>query len=153
LQYRFDANQEQPPELVRLIHRSRLTIDGEPEAVSEEIRRILSWSREWNRRAGISGVLVTDLRMFAQLLEGPPNAVKEVFGHIACDTRHREVTLLDFRSASDRSFRTWMMAYLHTREEAADVAFPQAPKLEGEAENMVAFLRSLLDVQQGPLPS
>jgi hypothetical protein len=117
----MDIDQEQAPTIYRLIYYSEMTIDGDPPEVADEIRRILGWSREWNRRAGISGALLFDLRRFAQVLEGPPHAVKSLFGHIACDKRHKNVTLLDIVSITRREFENWSMAYV----EAATAPQPQ----------------------------
>lgn len=112
MQVRMDVEQEAAPTLYRLIYCSEMTIDGAPQEVADEIRRILTWSREWNRRAGISGALLFDLRRFAQVLEGPPHAIKSLFGHIACDKRHKDVTLLDYVSVPMREFENWSMAYV-----------------------------------------
>jgi hypothetical protein len=87
-----------------------MTIDGEPQAVADEIQRILMWSREWNRRTGNSGALLLDLRRSAQVLEGPRHTDKRLFGHMARDRLHTNVTLLDYITVKAREFSTWSMA-------------------------------------------
>jgi hypothetical protein len=120
MQFRFDADQEVSPQIYRLIYRSHMTIEGEPQAVADEIQRILKWSREWNKRAGVSGALLLNLRQFAQVLEGPPEVVKGLFGHIACDKRHQGVTLLEHGLVGSREFGAWSMAYVDGSNGAAD---------------------------------
>jgi len=142
----MDLEQEAPPDLCRLIYRSQMAIDGEPRAVADEIRRILTWSRDWNRRTGISGALLFDLRRFAQVLEGPPHAVKGLFGHIACDKRHTNVTLLDCVPVRAREFSTWSMAYVESTPEELEPRFGANAFRNGtsEAEAILALLRFVL---------
>ncbi|WP_262297885.1 BLUF domain-containing protein [Microvirga sesbaniae] len=142
----MDLEQEAPPDLCRLIYSSRMTIDVEPQAVADEIRRILAWAREWNRRTGISGALLFDLRRFAQVLEGPPHAVKSLFGHIACDGRHADVTLLDYVPVRAREFPTWSMAYVEATPDEMDPRFGAGAFRNGtsEAEAILALLRFVL---------
>ena len=148
MQIRLDAEQETLPEVYRLIYRSQMTIGGEPQTVADEIRRILSWSRDWNRRAGISGALLFDLRHFAQVLEGPPAAVKALFGHIACDRRHRSVTLLRCGSVPSREFPTWSMAYVEGSLETGLHSPARTTRdKDREAEAILSHLRFVLSIQ------
>jgi Sensors of blue-light using FAD len=146
VQVRLDVGQEARPDLYRLIYRSQMTIDGEPQAVADEIQRILMWSREWNRRTGISGALLFDLRRFAQVLEGPPHTVKSLFGHIACDRRHTNVTLLDYVPVKAREFSTWSMAYVEPTSEQMEPRFGSDPfrHRASEAESILILLRFFL---------
>ena len=146
MQVRLDVGQEARPDLCRLIYRSQMTIDGEPQAVADEIQRILMWSREWNRRTGISGALLFDLRRFAQVLEGPPHTVKSLFGHIACDRRHTNVTLLDYIPIQARDFPTWSMAYVEPTSEEMEPRFGPDPfrHKASEAESILTLLRFFL---------
>jgi hypothetical protein len=133
----------------RDFYRSHMTIEGEPQAAADEIRRILSWSREWNRRAGITGALLFDLRQFAQVLGGPPEAAKNLFGHISCDKRHKDVTLLERGSVPSREFPTWSMAYCEGSVEAEDQRTGQpSRKGESQGEAVLSLLRFLLSGQR-----
>jgi Sensors of blue-light using FAD len=114
MEFTLDLDQEASPEIYRLIYRSQMTIAGDARDVMGEIQRILVWSRALNRRVGISGVLLFNRNRFAQVLEGPPHAVKRLYGQIACDTRHRDVTLLDHGHVTAHEFPTWSMAYVET---------------------------------------
>ncbi|MBM6593743.1 BLUF domain-containing protein [Microvirga pudoricolor] len=145
----FPEDQKATPQVYRLIYRSQMTIEGSPREVAEEIRRILTWSREWNHRAGISGALLFDLHRFAQVLEGPPEAVKNLYGHIACDSRHRHITLLHHGPVASRHFDTWSMGFARTNDEAA-LAHPEDfQRTDGEkAEDVLKLLMSLLREQR-----
>lgn len=149
MQIRIDIDQEAPPAVFRLIYRSEMTIEGEAQAVADEIRRILTWSREWNRRAGISGALLFNLSGFAQVLEGSPEAVKTLFGHIACDMRHKNLTLLSHGLVEKREFGTWFMGYSDIiGEPAAKTAQGFSLESATDGEEIISLLRSLLNEQR-----
>ena len=61
---------------------------------SDEIQRILTKSRENNRRHDVSGALLYNAGCFAQVLEGDQRAVEEIYERIACDPRHSDITML-----------------------------------------------------------
>ena len=151
MDFRLDVDQEAPPAICRVIYRSQMSIEGEPQKVADEIRRILIWSREWNRRAGISGALVFNLRQFAQVLEGPPEAVKNLFGHITCDQRHKDVRLLECGPIPSREFATWSIAFadgsVQTQDPSAD-GTPQGTMTE--AQGIMSLLRFLLNGERAP---
>ncbi len=151
MDFRLDVNQETPPAIYRIIYRSQMTIDGEPQEVADEIRRILVWSREWNRRAGISGALLFNLRQFAQALEGPPEAVKNLFGHIACDQRHQDVRLLECGPVLSREFPTWSMAFADGSAQTQNPSAGGTPQeAMTEAQGIMSRLRFLLNGERAP---
>ncbi len=88
---------------------------------TEEIRRILLKSRENNRKRDVSGALLFNGGCFAQVLEGERNAVEEIYERIACDARHRDITMLQSGFGGTRDFAEWSMAYAGT---VADDALP-----------------------------
>ena len=141
----LDTDQEASPEIYRLIYRSQMTIEGDPRDVIGEVQRILTVSRAWNRRVGISGVLLFSRSRFAQVLEGPPDAVKSLYGHIACDRRHKDVTLLDHGHVDAREFSTWSMAYVETSPEQELRFGPDSLQTgPSEAEAILTLLRCVL---------
>jgi hypothetical protein len=149
MQLHFPEDQRTTPQVYRLVYRSQMAIKGSRREVTEEIRRILTWSREWNHRAGISGALLFDLHRFAQVLEGPPEAIKNLYGHIACDGRHNNITLLQHGPVATREFDTWSMGFARTSDDAA-LAFPEDfQRTSGEkAEDVLKLLMSLLREQR-----
>ena len=63
-----------------------------------------------NRELGITGILMASGGMFYQILEGPKEAVAEIYSAIANDPRHTDLVLL--RSEEDvsaRLFPEWSM--------------------------------------------
>lgn len=56
--------------------------------------------------------LFIDPVFFLQLLEGPENAVKELFEVISKDTRHYEIKVLSQGPVEERVFIDWGMNYL-----------------------------------------
>lgn len=64
-----------------------------------------------NEESGLTGMLLHRDGRFMQVLEGPDDAVRDVFAVIAADTRHSEVRLLLDESISERAFPAWKMAF------------------------------------------
>jgi len=64
-----------------------------------------------NERSGLTGMLLHRDGRFMQVLEGPDDAVRDVFAVIAADDRHAEVRLLLDESIEERAFPAWKMAF------------------------------------------
>ena len=64
-----------------------------------------------NEESGLTGMLLHRDGRFMQVLEGPDDAVRDVFSVIAADTRHTEVRLLLDESITERAFPAWKMAF------------------------------------------
>ena len=97
--------------LHRVLYCSRNLIPGDPEAVAADVGRILAASRRNNARDGITGGLLFSQGCFAQVLEGPLDAVESAFERIQCDERHSEVTVLQSGPIMARDFPNWSMAF------------------------------------------
>ncbi len=92
--------------LVRLIYASRST---EPIA-DQVVDDVLAKSRDNNSSAGITGVLcVCDDNVFMQVLEGGRDEVNRLYWRVIHDTRHKDVTLLEYAEIAERSFTNWRM--------------------------------------------
>ncbi len=93
--------------LVRLLYASRAadSIGG------ELIEEILTESRSRNPAHGITGVLCVCQtgNVFLQALEGGREAINRLYGNLLRDTRHRDVTLLDYAEINQRRFAGWRM--------------------------------------------
>ena len=98
--------------LVSLLYVSHLAKDCGP----DDLAKILMVSRTKNKEAGVSGALCYSARGFLQCLEGPANAVNQLYRRIARDDRHIDVTLLDYADIQTRSFGEWSMAYVREDE-------------------------------------
>jgi hypothetical protein len=98
--------------LYRLVYMSRNDITDE---IDTQIDGILKTSRENNRLAEVTGALMFNTGCFAQVLEGPHNAIQTTFERIQCDERHSDVTVLLFEPSDKRAFSNWAMAYIGTQ--------------------------------------
>lgn len=98
--------------LYRLVYVSRNDIDGNDDRIGDEIRHILQTARRNNVEKCVTGALMFNSGCFAQVLEGPHDAVQDIFERIQCDTRHSHVSILAFEEVPDREFEHWSMAYV-----------------------------------------
>lgn len=105
------------PQLYRVLYCSRNSIEGTSEAVAADIQAILAVSRANNARDGITGGLLYSEGCFAQVLEGPIEAVANTFERIQCDNRHGEVTVLQAGPVEAREFPDWSMGFAGTAPE------------------------------------
>ncbi|WP_298956969.1 BLUF domain-containing protein [uncultured Methylobacterium sp.] len=98
-------------DLYRLVYASKnlLGPDDDPAGAVEQI---LDASRRNNGPAGITGALLFNGGAFAQVLEGPRDAVELTFERIQRDLRHGEVTVLQCGPAESRGFPDWSMAFV-----------------------------------------
>ena len=103
------------PPLHRVLYCSRNLIPGGAGAfsgaVAADVGRILAASRRNNARDGITGALLFSEGCFAQVLEGPLDAVESAFERIQCDGRHSDVTVLQSGPITARDFPDWSMAF------------------------------------------
>lgn len=91
--------------LVRLIYCSRPV----PGVDQEELQAILKKSRQNNARQGITGVLCCSDGYFIQVLEGGRAAVNQLYNRIVVDSRHGDITLLDYEKVQERRYAGWAM--------------------------------------------
>lgn len=77
-----------------------------------EIARILGECSRNNARREVGGVLLHRDGYYFQVLEGPEEAVKEIYDHIAQDPHHRDVRTLEARRIGRRRFPDWSMKYV-----------------------------------------
>lgn len=107
---------------------------------------LLQLSRENNKKADITGVLLYEGGNFFQVLEGPKSSVEATFERISQDPLHKGIITLLTRSFSERNFPNWSMAYARMTEE----------KFEEESQGFSVFLerdRSVLNQETTIHPS
>lgn len=112
--------------LVRLMYASRMTKECAP----KDLQEILDVSRKNNAEMGVTGALCYSGRGFLQCLEGPRQAVNDLYRRIVQDTRNEDVTLIAYTSIEERAFGQWSMAYMR-----ADEVDQALLKKHGAAEN------------------
>lgn len=75
-----------------------------------KLEAILETSRRYNAANAITGLLWTDGKRFAQILEGSDAAIDELMARIRIDPRHHELVELSDRQIDQREFGDWTMA-------------------------------------------
>ena len=114
-------------DLYRVLYCSRNEIAGPVDAVRAEIGGILAKSRANNARDGITGGLLYGVDCFAQVLEGPYEAVQDAVERIQCDDRHTDVAVLQSGPVAARDFPDWSMAFAGAgTDEATGAALTEA---------------------------
>jgi hypothetical protein len=94
-------------DVFRLIYRSRNLIP--PDERKSELGGLFSVARSSNKKQDITGALLVYGDWFAQVLEGDEEPVRALFAHIAQDSRHDSVAVLETGPAT-RVFGRWAMA-------------------------------------------
>jgi len=102
----------------RLVYYSANRIRGTHEQIRAHIDQILEVSRLNNRLVGLTGALMFSSGFFGQVIEGPQDAIEATFERIQQDTRHGDVSLLEFSAVGTRSFGDWSMAFVGGADEA-----------------------------------
>jgi hypothetical protein len=96
------------PRYLQVTYTSR-KVATEPEAAAVAVLDILAVAREVNVRVGVTGALLSGTSRFAQVLEGPAEAVEPLFDRIRVDPRHDDLVLLPTRMVTERMFPHWSM--------------------------------------------
>jgi hypothetical protein len=89
-------------------------------AMSEaEIENLGRSSARTNAELGITGILVSSGGIFFQVLEGPEEAVDDLYRKIHDDPRHTDVLLLGVaENVAERIFPEWSMGHIALDTEA-----------------------------------
>jgi hypothetical protein len=98
-----------PVPLTRLIYYSRSALPDGAKPRLEGLKNIVAIANEKNRARNVTGALAFDDAHFIQVLEGERRDVWETFQRIANDSRHTDVTLVQFTDVPERLFGNWWM--------------------------------------------
>lgn len=90
----------------RLIYKSQTSWDL---LSNDSLLQLAEASTRNNEAAGITGLLALSGETFLQVLEGPVDAVNELYLKIAKDKRHGDLRLLLFEQISEGIFTDWSM--------------------------------------------
>ena len=85
-----------------------------------DIEAIGEQSRANNERLDLTGMLMASGGLFYQVLEGPAEAVDEVYARIADDSRHTDLLLLGSEENVERLYPEWSMEVI-TLDAASNV--------------------------------
>lgn len=110
-------------DLYRIVYVSTAT----PLCNDAVLRDLLQESHKHNAEAGITGLLLHKDGQFMQVLEGPEQAVKEMFEHIRQRPEHHGIMVLIEEHAHERQFPDWSMAF-------ENLDLPQGQSLPGYSE-------------------
>jgi hypothetical protein len=105
-------------DLYRLVYYSRNRLAGDP---APEIDSILDASQRNNAPADVTGALIFNSGMFAQVLEGARRAIEATFERIQRDPRHGDVQVLAFEPVASRAFPSWSMGFVGRSRRDQDV--------------------------------
>tara|TARA_R110001583_G_scaffold18667_6_gene74058 strand:+ start:6029 stop:6472 length:444 start_codon:yes stop_codon:yes gene_type:complete len=98
--------------LYQLSYISKNLIAGDKHALQLQIKSILASSSTNNVKLGITGALLYSGGYFCQVIEGEEEHIEVLFESIQLDSRHAEVTVLNFEKVRERSFSEWSMAFV-----------------------------------------
>jgi hypothetical protein len=82
-----------------------------PETASAAVKDIVTRSVSYNSLQLVTGALIFTGERFAQLIEGPAEAVARLRSAITADPRHRDLVRLTPLSSGSRRFAGWSLAY------------------------------------------
>jgi MerR family transcriptional regulator, light-induced transcriptional regulator len=88
-----------------------------------ELQHLLDHARARNHANAVTGLLVYDHGCFFQWLEGPAEAIAEIWGAIQRDPRHGDIEILGEKQIAKRLFSDWDMR-LAWRKDAAHIPIP-----------------------------
>lgn len=130
---------ERDQDLCRLIYYSQNRMPGAPPHATAEIDAILAASQRNNARVNVTGALIFNSGIFAQVLEGNSAEIESTFERIQRDPRHGDVQVLAFGPVQGRSFPSWSMAFIGRSQinqelfgHISQATGFQAKRLEGE---------------------
>lgn len=76
-----------------------------------ELKDLLETSRRNNQVRDVTGMLLYIDGKFLQVLEGPKEAVHQIFNVIKLDTRHKRVNVIIEGKLKKRNFDAWYMSF------------------------------------------
>ncbi|SFR43039.1 Sensors of blue-light using FAD [Marinobacter gudaonensis] len=137
--------------LMRLAYASEATFQAKPveKGVEPHVARILMTSRKNNARDQLVGGLYYGDNRFFQYLEGDESAVRETYGRILKDERHRNVKTLIEEPITERTFSNWSMKYVPLSKDVRQFldaegleSFDPANFTADQCEKMIELIRN-----------
>ena len=95
-----------------LFHLGYVSTETQPHSM-EQLVALLQEAREVNGSRDITGLLLYREGSFFQILEGPEQAVRQIFGRIEADPRHEQVRVLFTPETQNREFADWQLGFLN----------------------------------------
>lgn len=108
---------------VCLIYTSIATTECGPEQLAE----IAKIAAENNSKIGVTGVLLHSSDVFMQLLEGPAEAIQDLYhNRIQADKRHTDMKVIYKHPITERIFPNWSMGKLFLNKKGNNEELKQA---------------------------
>ncbi|HKX95049.1 MAG TPA: BLUF domain-containing protein [Methylibium sp.] len=138
-----DRPRDPTEHLLRLMYLSTATATDD----GGSIQSILRASSVHNPLSGITGLLCSSRSHFLQVIEGPEQAVIELYGRVAKDPRHRDPVLLSIELVADRLFAGWSMAHIEGDGHADELYRTLLPRRHADPgkQAVAALMRSFID--------
>ena len=80
------------------------------QSASQSVRDAMEYACDSATGSCFTGVMVIDGRGFAQVLEGPSGAIRDVYSHVSLGRWHDGVVLLEAETVAEREFSAWSIA-------------------------------------------
>jgi hypothetical protein len=126
-------------DLNRLVYYSRNRISGTSAEVAAGVDAILASAQRNNSQLCVTGALIFNGGIFAQVLEGSRRDIELTFERIQRDERHSDVEVLAFEEVQNRQFPSWSMAFVGRSREGenlfghiSEATGFEARRMEGE---------------------
>jgi hypothetical protein len=125
--------------LHRLVYYSRNRIQGTPAEITVAVDAILASAQRNNSLNHVTGALIFNAGVFAQVLEGAGHDIELTFEKIQRDPRHGDLQVLAFEEVQNRGFPSWSMAFVGRSREGqnlfahlGEATTFEAKRMEGE---------------------
>lgn len=99
-------------DIVQLIYCSRALHSKNNASLERDTKDIVVLGQIYNFMHDITGALMTDGEMFAQVIEGPAVAVENLYLKIIKDKRHSSIVTLQHVPTHVRLFNHWPIAFI-----------------------------------------
>jgi Sensors of blue-light using FAD len=103
-------------QLCRLVYYSTYNIRSQGKDVAADLKHVLASAIRSNSESGLSGGLIFNRRLFAQVLEGDHAIVMQTFARIYKDRRHKDIVVVEEKRVGERLFGEWSMGYAGNTE-------------------------------------
>ena len=88
----------------------------------KDVEKMISLSRERNKKSGVTGCLIYHENIFFQIMEGPKKSVLRLYENIKKDNRHFDVLTIHQGTKLFRDFGDWNMA-LFSEEHLLNISY------------------------------
>jgi hypothetical protein len=118
--------------LVRMIYVSKPSHSP----TKEEVTQILQAAQANNSKHDLTGLMVFNHEYFLQVVEGGRTAVSQLLGHLYKDSRHQDLTMIEFDQIDRRSFGDWSMQFVPAASITKEIVLHNSPTSKFEPEKL-----------------